>query len=87
MNGKKDISCVSVVEISKKITELLDNVEYNNKDMLLTKEHIKSNLAQLINSSNRKFRKIEKRNRNYTNKFSVDSRGKLKVDFTSTYNY
>lgn len=45
-------SISTVVEISKKITELLEQNNYNNKDMLITKEHIKHNLAQLIVSSN-----------------------------------
>ncbi len=80
MKNRDDLSSISVVEISKKVTELLDNMDYSNKDMLLTKEHIKYNLARLISSSNSKFRKIKRRQKQI-NRFSVDERGKLKIDF------
>ncbi len=81
MKNRDDLSSISVVEISKKITELLDTADYSNDNMLLTKEHIKYNLAKLINSSNSQFRKIEKQ-RKQNNRFSVDERGKLKIDFS-----
>ena len=81
MKNRDDLSSISVVEISKKITELLDNADYSNNDLLLTKEHIKYNLARLITSSNSQFRKIKKQ-RKQINKFSVDERGKLKIDFS-----
>ena len=82
MKSRDDLSSISVVEISKKVTELLDNMDYSNKDMLLTKEHIKYNLVRLITSSNNQFRKIKRRQKQI-NRFSVDERGKLKIDFNS----
>ena len=82
--SRNSSSMVTVVEISKKITELLDSMEYSNTEMLITKEHIKHNLNQLIRYSTSKQNNI--RNRIFTNKsnqnFSVDYRGKLKADFS-----
>lgn len=43
-------SMPTVIEISKKITELLDQNSYDGKYMFITKEHIKQNLAELIRS-------------------------------------
>ncbi len=43
---------LNIVMISQKIQELLDQMEYGNNEMLLTKEHIKYNLSQLIMSAN-----------------------------------
>ncbi len=77
MNGREDLSLIAV-EISKKITELLDSMEYSNNEMLLTKGHIKSNLNKLISSSNRY---LGNRNRHQNYNFSVDPRGKLKAEF------
>ena len=80
---------LTAIEISEKINELLDKMEYNNSEMLLTKEHIKSNLTQLINLSKNRFGSLQSnRNRkqkirsSFSNKFFVDNRGKLKADFS-----
>jgi len=51
-NFDSNLSISTILEISKKVEELLDNMEYCNSDMLITREHIKHNLAQLIKSSN-----------------------------------
>ncbi len=81
MESNSNLSSILVVAISKKITELLDSVEYNNKEMILTKEHIKHNLSKIIKSSNNRFGKIEKR-QNHLKRFLVDERGKLQIDFS-----
>ncbi len=81
MESNSNLSSILVVAISKKITELLDSVEYNNKEMILTKEHIKHNLSKIIKSSNNRFGKIEKR-QNHLKKILVDERGKLQIDFS-----
>jgi gas vesicle protein len=69
-----NISVSTIVEISKKVTELLDNVEYDNKVMLITKEHIKSNLAQLISTTDNelkfKLKNPERSNSNPRNRKS-----------------
>ncbi|MDA3781321.1 MAG: hypothetical protein PF487_14005 [Bacteroidales bacterium] len=90
-----NISVSTIVEISKKVTELLDNVEYDNKVMLITKEHIKSNLAQLISTTDNelkfKLKNPERSNSNPRNRksrfkssknFSIDNRGKLTTNFS-----
>jgi len=70
-------SMVTVVEISKKVAELLDSMEYSNTKMLITKEHIKYNLNQLIRSSTNNQNDIRNRmNSNDVNhNFSVDLGG------------
>ncbi len=81
MESNSNLSSISVVAISKKITELLDSVEYNNTEMILTKEHIKHNLSKIIKSSNNRVGKIEKR-QTHLKRFLVDERGKLQIDFS-----
>jgi len=82
-------SILTVIEISQKITELLDTMEYSNNEMIITKEHIKYSLNQLIRSSaprekNVKSRITSQRNRHqFLNSFSVDNRGKLKAGYYS----
>lgn len=51
-NFDSNLSISTILEISKKVEELLDNMDYSNSKMLITREHIKHNLAQLIKSSN-----------------------------------
>jgi len=74
-----------IVEISIKIKELLDQMEYKNTEMLLTKEHIKHNLSELILSANSQSDyNFGKKDENYifANNFLVDHRGKIKVNFS-----
>ncbi len=78
-------SNLTVIEISQKIKELLDQMEYSNNDMLLTKEHIKYNLSQLIQSTINQSRfELGKKDENYvfSNNFLVDNRDKIKVNFS-----
>jgi len=51
-NFDSNLSISTILEISKKVEELLDDMEYSNSEMLVTREHIKHNLSQLIKSSN-----------------------------------
>jgi hypothetical protein len=53
---------ITVIEISKKINELLELGD-NNSDMILTKSHIKTNVMQLINSMNSDITKVDKTER------------------------
>jgi hypothetical protein len=78
-------SSLTIVEISQKIQELLDQMEYSNNEMLLTKEHIKYNLNQLITSANNKNElECAKKEDNYifAHNFLVDKRGKIKANFS-----
>lgn len=86
VNGNNSMK--TVVDISKKITELLDTMELANSEMLITKTHIKHNLNQLIRSSLNSTKNIsekiliEKESNKFSNNLSVDKRGKLKSDFS-----
>ncbi|MBU0473033.1 MAG: hypothetical protein KKF62_02590 [Bacteroidetes bacterium] len=84
-NFSSNRSISTIVQISEKVTELLDNMEYSNNEMIITREHIKYNLAQLILTSNAQLNNTDK---NYTTKqrrkynFSssnifADNRGKI----------
>lgn len=87
LSSKRSIH--TVIEISKKINELLEQMEYNNSDMLLTKEHIKHNLNKLINyednQSQLKPEKIRASTKarslglftNFSNNYYIDNRGRL----------
>ena len=78
-------SSFTLVQISQKIKELLDQMEYSNTDMLLTKEHIQYNLGQLIKmASTHTDLEIERRKESntFSRKFLVDKRGKLKANFS-----
>ena len=87
LSSKRSIH--TVIEISKKINELLEQMEYNNSDMLLTKEHIKHNLNKLINyednQSKLKTEKIKESTKarslglytNFSNNYYIDNRGRL----------
>lgn len=89
--SKKSIH--TIIEISKKINELLGQMEYSNNKMLLTKEHIKHNLIQLINyaeyQSKIKTENINKStevrnlelNTNCLHNYSIDNRGKLIANY------
>jgi len=83
-------SILTVIEISKKINELLEQTEYNNSDMLLTKEHIKYNLSQLIKHSNfqgkikskmREKNVGSKPNAHFSQNYYIDNRGRLITTF------
>jgi len=91
-DGKKlpaKLSIHTVIEVSKKINELLEQMEYDNKEMLLTKEHIRHNLIKLINYANYHDSSVENkteiRNPEYYKKFShnyfVDNRGVLITNY------
>ena len=76
---------LTVVEISQKIQDLLEQMEYGNHEMLLTKEHIKYNISQLIKSaSNQTDLEFGKKEENiiFSNNFIVDNRGKIKINFS-----
>lgn len=91
-NFSSNRSISTIVEISEKVTELLDNMEYSNTEMLITREHIKYNLAQLILSSNAQLNRTDsnlirniglKRRRKYnfsSSSIFVDNRGKLNIN-------
>jgi len=86
---KREITKEKKIEISKKINELLEQMEYDNNKMLLTKEHIKHNLIQLINyadyQSKIKTEKIKKSTEtqnlelytNFSHNYYIDNRGRL----------
>jgi len=87
LSSRKSIH--TVIEISKKINEMLEQMEYDNNEMLLTKEHIKHNLTKLINyadyQSKLKTKKIKESTKarslglytNFSNNYYIDNRGRL----------
>jgi|GEM_PF-3267944 len=86
-----DLPISTILEISQKVTELLDAMEYSNKQMLITREHIKYNLAQLIKTSSTQLScnsvkrlNSSRRAKNYNspNNMFVDNRGNLKFNFS-----
>ena len=77
----------TVIEISKKVNELIEKLGYSNNEMLLTKAHIKNNIMQLINSNSSN--NLEKVNRGKTKSSSkiscnyhVDIRGRLITNYS-----
>jgi len=92
-NFDSNLSISTILEISKKVSELLDNKEYNNSKMLITREHIKYNLALLIKSLNSQLCKnlvknfdSYKRRKSYhpSNNIYVNNSGKLNFDLYYT---
>ncbi|MCF6270719.1 MAG: hypothetical protein L3J41_13475 [Melioribacteraceae bacterium] len=84
----------TVIEISKKINELLEQMEYDNNELLLTKEHIKHNLIQLINyadyqsiiktkkvKKNRETRSLELYS-HFSHNYYIDNRGRLITNYS-----
>jgi uncharacterized protein YwgA len=77
----------TVIEISKKVNELIEKLGYNNEDLLLTKAHIKNNIMQLINSNNsNNLEKVSYAKKKCSSKIScnyhVDIRGRLITSYS-----
>ncbi len=87
-------SICTVIEISKKINELLEQMEYKNNELLLTKEHIKQNLIELINYADYqqiiKADKIKKSTAtqnlrlisSFSHNYYIDNRGRLITNYS-----
>ena len=77
----------TIIEISKKVNELIEKLGYSNNEMLLTKARIKNNIAQLINSNNPIIlndAKVEEKKSNtkvFCN-YHVDERGRLITSYS-----
>jgi type II restriction/modification system DNA methylase subunit YeeA len=70
-------SLYAVVEISKKISELLEEHNFNNNELLITKEHIQNKINELIEILSKRINQTSLPNKKISNLYIVDERGKL----------
>jgi len=71
----------TLVEISKKVDEIIDENDYKNGDLLITKEHIHQNINELISNAIHHINVVNSsgmnRQKKYFHQYHVDNRGRL----------